>query len=192
MALPYPNLDAVPFTPLTAEFIDNMNENITSLAAGTGMNTGILKPDHLSKTWPMFSAATSSWSNLSDSSSELVKYTTVNYDTVGMYDSSTYKAKVPTTGVYHIDARCAIASAGLGLSGTALIFLHKNEAQFKESQRINGSGTDAVRPNPIISVDVLLQKDDVIDVRARCTEGRNYGGPETLSEFSMRLVGETS
>ena len=37
MALPNPGMDAVPFTPLTAEFLDDMIENIESLADGTGI-----------------------------------------------------------------------------------------------------------------------------------------------------------
>lgn len=38
MALPNLGMDAVPFTPLTAEFLDDMIENIESLAGGTGLN----------------------------------------------------------------------------------------------------------------------------------------------------------
>ena len=42
MALPNPGLDAVPFTPLPAEFLDKMNQNIESLANGTGFNEGAI------------------------------------------------------------------------------------------------------------------------------------------------------
>lgn len=42
MPLPHPGLEAIPFTPLTAEFIDDMNDNIESLANGTGFNPGAL------------------------------------------------------------------------------------------------------------------------------------------------------
>lgn len=38
MPLPNPGLDAVPFTPLTAQFLDDMIENIESLAAGSGFD----------------------------------------------------------------------------------------------------------------------------------------------------------
>ena len=37
MGLPKPGLDAIPFTPLTAQFLDDMNENIDSLSNGTGL-----------------------------------------------------------------------------------------------------------------------------------------------------------
>ena len=40
MALPNPGMDAVPFTPLTAEFLDDIIENIESLADGTGIGDG--------------------------------------------------------------------------------------------------------------------------------------------------------
>ena len=42
MALPNPGMDAVPFTPLTAEFLDDMIENIQSLSSGTGFATGAI------------------------------------------------------------------------------------------------------------------------------------------------------
>lgn len=38
--LPNPSMDAVPFTILPAEFLDDMIENIESLAGGTGFNPG--------------------------------------------------------------------------------------------------------------------------------------------------------
>ena len=47
MSLPHQNLDAVPFTPLTAEFLDNMNENIESLARGTGLDNKSVKPEKI-------------------------------------------------------------------------------------------------------------------------------------------------
>ena len=40
MALPNPGMDAVPFTPLTAEFLDDIIENIESLSSGTGIGDG--------------------------------------------------------------------------------------------------------------------------------------------------------
>ena len=47
MSLPHQNLDAVPFTPLTAEFLDNMNENIESLARGTGLEPAAVKASNI-------------------------------------------------------------------------------------------------------------------------------------------------
>ena len=45
--MPHQNLDAVPFTPLTAEFLDNMNENIESLARGTGLEPAAVKASNI-------------------------------------------------------------------------------------------------------------------------------------------------
>ena len=42
MSLPNPGMDAVPFTPLTAAFLDDMIENIEALAAGTGLNSSVV------------------------------------------------------------------------------------------------------------------------------------------------------
>ena len=47
MALPNPGMDAVPFTPLTAEFLDDMIENIESLSDGTGFENGAITTNTL-------------------------------------------------------------------------------------------------------------------------------------------------
>lgn len=47
MALPNTGMDAVPFTPLTAEFLDDMIENIESLSDGTGFATGAITTNTL-------------------------------------------------------------------------------------------------------------------------------------------------
>lgn len=47
MALPNPGMDAVPFTPLTAEFLDDMIENIESLSDGTGFEDGAITTNTL-------------------------------------------------------------------------------------------------------------------------------------------------
>ena len=49
MALPNPGMDAVPFTPLTAEFLDDMIENIQALSAGTGLANGAITTNTLAE-----------------------------------------------------------------------------------------------------------------------------------------------
>lgn len=49
MALPNPGMDAVPFTPLTAEFLDDMIENIESLSDGTGFENGAITTNTLAE-----------------------------------------------------------------------------------------------------------------------------------------------
>lgn len=72
---------------------------------------------------------------------------------------------------------------------SAYILLRKNGEVFKKSQSIAGSGSDATRPVPSISADILLQENDTLYVTAHSSDNtRNCGGDATLSEFSMRLV----
>lgn len=47
MSLPNPGMDAVPFTPLTAEFLDDMIENIEALSNGTGLATNAVTADKI-------------------------------------------------------------------------------------------------------------------------------------------------
>lgn len=139
-------------------------------------------------TIPMFSATTTAWDVLPRSVFALVKYNKVTYDTANMYNKNTFKATVPVTGIYHIDARVSIASTGFFSSHTAYMVLYKNDNPFKESDRTRGTDNGLHRPQPSLHMDVLLKKGDVIDVRAFCDDQRNYGGEELNSEFNMRLV----
>lgn len=140
-------------------------------------------------TIPMFSATTSKWEVLPQNQHTIVKYDSVVYDTAKMYDTKTFTAKVPKDGVYHIDARTGIAQTGFFSGYTEYITIFKNDTMIKESNRTRGTDNDRHLPRPSLSVDLLLKKNDEINIRAFCSDQRNYGGDSTISEFSMRLVG---
>lgn len=140
-------------------------------------------------TIPMFSATTSKWEVLPQNQHAIVKYDSVVYDTAKMYDTKTFTAKVPKDGVYHIDARTGIAQTGFFSGYTEYITIFKNGTMIKESNRTRGTDNDRHLPRPSLSVDLLLKKNDEINIRAFCSDQRNYGGDSTISEFSMRLVG---
>lgn len=149
-----------------------------------------ITPDKINFTSiPMFSATTSKWEVLPQNQSTIVKYDNVAYDTAKMYDAKTFTAKVPKDGVYHIDARTGIAQTGFFSQYTAYISIFKNGEMIKESARTRGTDNDRRLPRPSLSVDLLLKKNDEIDIRAFCSDQRNYGGESAVSEFSMRLVG---
>lgn len=138
---------------------------------------------------PMFSATTSKWEALPQNQSTIVKYDNVAYDTAKMYDTKTFTAKVPKDGVYHIDARTGIAQTGFFSVYTAYISIFKNGEMIKESAHTRGTDNDRHLPRPSLSVDLLLKKNDEINIRAFCSDQRNYGGDSTVSEFSMRFIG---
>lgn len=140
-------------------------------------------------TIPMFSATSSKWEVLPQNQHTIVKYDSVVYDTAKMYDAKTFTAKVPKDGVYHIDARTGIAQTGFFSGYTEYISIFKNGTMIKESNRTRGTDNDRHLPRPSLSVDLLLKKNDEINIRAFCSDQRNYGGDSTISEFSMRLVG---
>lgn len=138
---------------------------------------------------PIFSATTSKWEDLPQNQSTIVKYDNVAYDTAKMYDTKTFTAKVPKDGVYHIDARTGIAQTGFFSVYTTYISIFKNGEMIKESARTRGTDNDRHLPRPSLSVDLLLKKNDEINIRAFCSDQRNYGGDSTVSEFSMRFIG---
>lgn len=61
MALPNPGQDAVPFTTLTAQFYDDTIENVESLAAGTGLNDGVITNAKLSTASGNLAAVWTAW-----------------------------------------------------------------------------------------------------------------------------------
>lgn len=138
---------------------------------------------------PMFSATTSKWEALPQNQSTIVKYDNVAYDSAKMYDTKTFTAKIPKDGVYHIDARTSIAQTGFFSQYTAYISIFKNGEMIKESARTRGTDNDRHLPRPSLSVDLLLKKNDEINIRAFCSDQRNYGGESAVSEFSMRFIG---
>lgn len=138
---------------------------------------------------PMFAATTSKWDALAGGGVSIVNYNAVEYDTVKMFNKSTHQATVPVDGIYTISAKAAVTSAGYSPSATATVMVYKNGAMLEEMTRIAGSGNGLTLMRLSHTFDVLLKKGDVIDVRAHCSESRDYGGLSTHSRFSMRFVG---
>lgn len=138
---------------------------------------------------PMFAATTSKWDALAGGDVSIVNYNAVEYDTVKMFNKSTHQATVPVDGIYTISAKAAVTSAGYSSSATATVMIYKNGAMLEEMTRVAGSGNGLTLMRLSHTFDVLLKKGDVIDVRAHCSESRDYGGPSTHSRFSMRFVG---
>lgn len=174
----------------TATFIDR--RHVATLINSSNLAKKAVKVDNIDfATIPMFSATIPEiLINLDNTQDVIIPYTVKEYDTAAMYNVSTYKATVPVRGVYHIHARCQIASAGFNTNASALIKLFKNDSQFKESMRTAGTGNQFHVPIPTLDCDVLLNAGDVIDARARCTDSRNFGGNSMTSEFNMRLIAE--
>lgn len=140
------------------------------------------------KTMPMFAATTSKWDSLPGGGVSIVNYNEVEYDTVKMFDKSTHQSTVPVDGIYTISAKAAVTSAGYNSATTATVMVYKNGKLLEEMTRVAGSGNGLTLLRLSHTFDVLLKKGDVIDVRAHCSENRDYGGPSTHSRFSMRLV----
>lgn len=138
---------------------------------------------------PMFAATTSKWDALAGGGVSIVNYNAVEYDTLKMFNKGTHQATVPIDGIYTISAKAAVTSAGYSPSATATVMVYKNGAMLEEMTRVAGSGNGLTLMRLSHTFDVLLKKGDVIDVRAHCSESRDYGGPSTQSRFSMRFVG---
>ena len=92
MSLPNTNMEAVPFTPLTAEFLDDMNENIDSLSQGSGLEN---KAVGLSK----INGGTTSGALVSNTSGVVSVSTTANYSTTEVNTGAKY---IDNKAIYRI------------------------------------------------------------------------------------------
>ena len=172
------------------ESLDTAGRLKEGIVATNNMKDKSVTPDKIDfASIPMFSAAPSKWEPLPQNKFTTVKYDKVEYDNVGAYDDKKFQYKIPKDGVYHIDARVAISNTGFFSTHTAYIGIFKNDKLIKESTHTRGTDNTLYLPRPSLSVDLSLKKDDVIDVRAFCTDQRVYGGDSTVGEFSMRFIG---
>nr|DAP75779.1 MAG TPA: Complement C1q-like protein [Caudoviricetes sp.] len=171
--------------PLNAEYLADKSIHSDKLAVGA------VTPSAINTTkFPMFAATTSAWDNLQGGGVYIVNYNKTEYDTVGMFNTSSHQAVVPQDGIYTISAKVAITSAGYNAAATSTAMVYKNGAMLEEMSRFAGSSNALTLVRLSHTFDVKLKKGDIIDVRAHCSENRNYGGLATQSRFSMRLIAE--
>lgn len=172
------------------EFLDTDGKLKEGIVETKNIKDKAITPDKVDfASLPMFSATPSKWKPLPQNKFTIVEYDNVAYDTVKMYDPKTFTVKIPKDGVYHIDARVAISETGLFYAHTAYVGIFKNDKLVKESTRTRGTDNNLHIPRLGLSVDLFLKKNDVIDIRAFCSDQRTYGGDSTVSEFSMRFIG---
>lgn len=100
MALPNPGMDAVPFTPLTAEFLDDMIENIESLSDGTGFENGAITTNTLAE-----SAVTRSKIDFSTFVNYYTNISTITTITAGNFSGTSTRSSQSVT----IPANCTRA-----------------------------------------------------------------------------------
>ena len=172
------------------EFLDTDGKLKEGIVETKNIKDKTITPDKVDfASLPMFSATSSEWKPLPQNKFTTVEYDKVEYDNTEAYDNKKFQYKVPKDGVYYIDARVGIASSGFFSRYTAYIGIFKNDKLVKESDHTRGTDNSLRLPRPSLSVDLLLKKDDVIDIRAFCSDQRDYGGDSTVSEFSMRFIG---
>jgi len=163
MAFPNPSMDAVPFTPLTAAFLDQMIANIEALAAGTGQNTNSIQAGKLTNPYK-FSVYRSA-SVTKTTATQKVPFNTELFDTNNNFDSTTnFRYTVPVSGFYQINAQVTIGSAGMGATEWGETQLYKNGASLVVSTRENGSGDANKIPRPAISTILQLSASDTLEV----------------------------
>lgn len=191
--------DSVKSVP-TAQWVNHLIETQLKSHKLTGeLKDGIVNSKHLAKysvtrekiSWisiPRVLAKTSKWTALSKIAPEKVKYDTEIWDPEDIFDTNNHKAAIKTPGFYKISAQCGIGSAGFNKGTTAFIMIYVNGTPAKESNRYEGSGNDALRAVPSVFMSTYLSEGDVVEVYARCTDGRDYGGPLT-GELLIEYVG---
>jgi hypothetical protein len=175
MPLPNSSMDAVPFTPLTAAFLDDMIENIEALAAGTGMDsTAVLVQSNPYK----FSVRRAAAATTGNNTFAKVVWDTEDYDTNNNFATGTYTA--PINGFYHFDA-CINVIAGT----TNIISLYKNGSEFRRGNQISTPG------GILVSTKIQLTAGDTVDIYAFGNASNTIDVTAGLNNFTGYLVSKT-
>lgn len=164
MSLPNPGQDAVPFTPLTAEFYDDTIENIEALAAGTGLDDDSVIPAKLSNPYKAKAHAAAN-QTISDATATVITFGTEDYDPNNNFSSNAYT--VPVTGWYQVNCGVTISAGGKGASYR--INARKGGVDIAQAQNVPFPASTIYGDVSLFYGDVLfLTAGDVIDFRALC------------------------
>jgi hypothetical protein len=192
MALPNPGMDAVPFTPLTAEFLDDMIENIESLSDGTGFENGAITTNTLadngvtidkidSSGYPRF-IASKNVSQGGATTGTVIAYPAKELDTHNAYSTANSRFTAPISGTYMFMAGAfANGAANTGL----IINISKNGvAQYRGG---DGAGSAFERGSNVVAL-VQLSAGDYVDVRIQYIAGTSNIEGFASHKFSGFMV----
>lgn len=196
MALPNPGMDAVPFTPLTAEFLDDMIENIESLSDGTGFENGAITTNTLAESAVtpnkllneyQVSVRIGTIQALSGGVLTKLNYDTENFDLNNNWNTANKNYTVPVTG-YYMFSVCQRVDKG-GTLGSSFIALFKNNVQLcRLAQVAQGAGQiDIISGSRV----VFLTAGDVIDYRGYADGSlTNFYNADDTSNACISLIYE--
>jgi hypothetical protein len=140
VSLPYPSMDAVPFTPLTAAFLDQMIANIEALAAGTGQNATSISATKFTNPYK-FRAIKAADQTITSNTLTTVVYATEQFDTNNNFASNTYT--VPVSGFYYLAATMMTNTVAGLVQGGAIGFTKNTSTVIAQIQEYdNGVSYD--------------------------------------------------
>lgn len=118
--LPNPSMSFSPFAILTAEEMNNLVENIESLATGSGIGDGAITATKINlSSFPKFSVYRNAALN-SNNTDTVIPFDTTRYD-IGGNVSSNRRFTAPVDGYYHFDAAAGNTAATSTIMRTGLM-----------------------------------------------------------------------
>lgn len=160
--LPNPTMSFSPFAILTAEEMNDLVENIESLADGTGIGDGSVSYSDIN--WPtiispydVYAYRSSALTTTASAITKLV-YNSEVYDVGSNYDTTTAEFTAPVNGYYNVLAALETTSS----SNTYIMLVYVNGVQVTR-------GPSTVSPSAITSVlmtdRLRLAAGDKLDIR---------------------------
>lgn len=183
MALPNPGLDAVPFTPLTADFLDKMNQNIAALADGSGAT--LVQANKLYN--PYKFSVTHNAALTANSTFVLIPFNTEEFDTSNNISAGVFTA--PVTGYYQFNWQAQLDTAPSSLQFLTTLFKNNVRTRDGNTETVNGAA------GSVGAAFLKLNAGDTVDIRVYCASPKGVSvispTPGPIPAFSGYLVSLT-
>lgn len=192
MPLPKPDLDAIPFTPLTAQFLDDMIENIESLSDGSGFEDGAITTGSIADgaiTGNKVGSGAIGTSNIADNAVNTSKIANNAVTTAKIANNNVTTAKIATSAVTSNELNMACARATKTATQTISNTTGTRATVTLNSMQLNNpSGTYTLSSN---SITVPAAGVYLIAAEVRIRSNRNFwalinAGGSYVSQLSFR------
>ena len=182
MSLPNPSMSFTPFDQLPASDLNDIVENVEALAAGTGLDDGVVTSEKLTATVGFIARRTTNQAITGGNPPKKVTCDTEDKDFGNDYDNSTnYRFTAPVDGLYHFSGQASLSAVPERIA----LSLYKNGSAEIDGPDIETSiAGGAIKTE--VTGDIYLTTGQYVELYILIDDSTNI----TSARFSGYLVGQ--